>query len=143
MSEDQVSVYQYRGKCSCGEVQLALSLPDMLPAYTPRACDCDYCTARGIQYLSHPAGQLRVQSAQPLHEDHQGSGQACFYSCNQCGDLVAVGCEIGGRTLGTINATLLDDAENLPEALVVSPKQLAPEEKLARWGQVWMPLTFG
>jgi len=134
--------HQTTGHCRCGAVQLRLTLPEPISHFTPRACDCDWCQARKVCYLSHPAGTLAVTSKQPLQQEQQGSGQATFHSCPQCGDLVAVSCEIAGELRGAVNASRLDARDQLPAAETVSPRLLSPVEKKARWDSAWLRLQI-
>jgi hypothetical protein len=39
-------------------------------------CDCDYCTALGIGYLSDPQSQIAFMSTAPLDYEKQGSEQS-------------------------------------------------------------------
>lgn len=126
------------GSCRCAAVRVELQLPCPLTRITPRRCDCDYCTAHDGIYLSHPRGRLDIYAAHPLRTERQGSGLARMLHCADCGDLIAVTCEIDGRLRGALRAAILDDAALLPAAETVSPKRLRPDEKLDRWRSVWL-----
>ena len=134
--------HQYRGICACGNTRLTIELPKPLNSYTPRACDCEYCMARNISYLSHPEGILRIQVSNPLVQQQQGSRQATFHHCWGCNELVLVTCEIGSVLQGAVNAALLDNSDALNSPLAVSPKLLEAEEKLSRWDSAWMKVIF-
>lgn len=108
----------------------------------PRACDCSFCRKHGAAWLSDHEGELLVaaKSGAALHEYRQGSGNARFLLCGGCGVLVAVVSGDGDDALtGALNATCLDDAPRLGESTVVSPQQLRPDEKIARWQALWTP----
>lgn len=126
--------------CSCGKSSLEVRLSRPLSSYTPRACDCDYCTARRVAYLSDPEGEVKVTQGKPFHIDTHGSEQAGFYTCPDCKDLMFVAVKDGDRLIGAINAGRLLDSTELPKAQTVSPKLLPANEKLARWRQLWMPV---
>jgi hypothetical protein len=83
-------MYQYFGMCSCEKVAIELSSPREISRYTSRMCDCDYCTALGIEYLSDPQSQLAFMSTVPLDYEKQGSEQATFRLCSNCQTLVGV-----------------------------------------------------
>lgn len=134
--------YQYIGQCRCGRVKLEFTLPGPLAQFSPRLCDCDFCTARNIAYLSHPEGEIRIASDQPLHRYRQGSNQAEFLACSQCDTVMGVTAELAGSHKGAVNANQLEKAGQLQQATVVSPKQLGAEEKLARWQQLWSTVTI-
>ncbi|MGY0217503.1 hypothetical protein ACWJJH_08930 [Endozoicomonadaceae bacterium StTr2] len=78
----------------------------------------------------------------PFRIEQQGSKQARFLFCPDCGDLVAVTCQIGGENKGTVNARFLGEYPSLREAVPVSPKVLSPREKRTRWRQAWMSVTI-
>lgn len=67
------------GQCRCGQTKVILQLPEKLTKYSPRQCDCDFCMARKLLYLSHPDGQLIIESVNALTSEQQGSQQASFY----------------------------------------------------------------
>jgi hypothetical protein len=95
----------------------------------------------GAAYVSDPAGQLRIISSNPsaLRSYRQGSGTAEFRLCSECGVLVAVTFEHDGRIYGAVNATCLDDGLEFEASIPASPQTLSPEQKVARWLQVWVP----
>jgi hypothetical protein len=43
------------------------------------------------------------------------------------------------RTYAAVNARCLDARDAFAPAVAASPQTLAPEEKTARWRQVWIP----
>jgi len=133
---------EYSGICSCGEVELILSLPKPLKHYQPRACDCDFCTERGISYISDPDGQLTIVSDHSLKVLKQGSEQAQFLRCPNCPDVVAVTYDDAQTVKGAINASLLSDKDTLQDATSASPKQISGQEKLMRWRQLWLNVEF-
>jgi len=129
---------EYTGTCACGQVKVTVTLPGKLEAYSPRACDCNFCTRRNIQYLSHPDGELQINSAGELSVYRQGSNQAVFLACSKCDEVIAASLPAGGDALGALNATLLSDYDKLKAPEVVSPKLLSAQEKLLRWQKVWL-----
>ena len=145
------TTYRYQGHCECGTVRFQLSLPEPLPQYDPRACDCDFCQQRRAQYLSDINGQLEINSAPAMKVLTQGSGQANFLCCSHCDELIAVSCSfnIDDQYLskGTLNLSeqqqrRLQPSSSCRTAKPVSPKTLSAEEKLLRWQSVWMPISI-
>jgi len=116
-------------------------LPKPLGEYSPRACDCDFCTDRGLAYLSDPSGSAEIISKVDLWKTTQGSEQAQFLSCTNCNDVVAVVHLFPAGLKGAVNASLISSDESLQSAIAASPKLLKPAEKLARWQSVWLQLT--
>lgn len=127
----------YTTQCSCGQINITLDLPQPIDQYTPRACDCDYCVAKNAAYLSDPQAILTLSPANSLKAQTQGSQQASFWLCNNCNDLIAVSCQYDDGMLGAVNAGVLAKDHNIQEGTAVSPKTLAPTEKLDRWRKVW------
>lgn len=132
--------HTYSGQCQCGLVKLSIELPEPLENLSPRQCDCDFCMARDIRYLSHPKGVITIGSDSGLTRQQQGSNQADFVTCNQCEMVVAVCCRFEQQSKGAINTQVLDNKEQLQTAIVASPKLLAAEDKYQRWQQLWATL---
>jgi hypothetical protein len=113
--------------------------------FTPRACDCDFCTRHRAAWISDPKGALtlRVLKADVLQRYRQGSGQAEFLICRDCGVLVAVASQdTHGNLLGAVNRNAFDHREAFPAEAIVSPQRLSAEQKLARWSEVWTPMLM-
>lgn len=127
-----------RGGCRCAAMAIEATLTQPASAYTPRACDCNFCSERGAAWLSDPNGVLRLvqrDDAAALH-CRQGSGQADFIACAHCGTLMLVACEMDGRLYAAVNAHVLNAAVFAPEQ-PASPQHLSPEAKRERWRQLW------
>jgi hypothetical protein len=131
---------KHAGRCHCGALRWTFTTAKPLRALVPRACDCDFCTRHGAAWVSDPEGQLRILARDGmLHRYRQGSGQAEFLLCRECGVLVAVIAHGDGGWIGAANRNAFDARADFVEATSVSPRMLAPEVKLARWTQVWTP----
>lgn len=70
-------------------------------------------------------------------EEKQGSEQATFLLCPNCQTVVAVGYLDEGFSVGSLNATLLNEVDKMSRSVVVSPKVLAKTEKVTRWRELW------
>ncbi|BHH82613.1 GFA family protein [Desulforhopalus sp. 52FAK] len=132
----------YSNTCSCGKIQIKLTLPKPIEEYTPRACDCDFCTTRKAAYISDPDGVLEITQSEGLESLIQGSKQAKFWQCKSCHDLIAVTHEFETGLQGAINANCLAGSNKLQNPISVSPKTLSPEEKIERWQAGWMTVKF-
>ena len=130
-----------RGGCHCKRVRVEFTTHREPSATNPRACDCSFCKKHGAAYVSDPAGQLRIVVGDPsvLRSYRQGSETAEFRLCSDCGVLVAVTFEHAGRLYGAVNAACLDGDSGLGASIPASPQGLSPEQKVARWLQVWVP----
>ena len=139
-----MTILEHVGGCHCGGLRWTLDSAQSLAGFTPRACDCDFCTRHRAAWISDPEGSLQVRdTGHHLHRYRQGSGQAQFLLCDHCGVLVAVVC-IGddGRLRGAVNRNSFDERDQLVAEVTASPQQLAPGEKMARWSQLWTPATL-
>jgi len=130
------------GKCSCGRTNVTLSLPKVLDQYSPWACDCDFCNSRNISYISHPDGELEIESIEPLHIQRQGSNQASFITCNCCKSVIAASLQLENRLVGALNSTLLSNFTLLQDPTIVSPRVLGATEKVELWKTVWFNIKI-
>lgn len=129
-----------RGSCHCGRLRVEFSTSENPASIVPRACDCSFCRKHGAAYVSDPAGRLLVTGALiDAHEYQQGSNAARFLVCRHCGVLMAVVYKDGSRIHGAVNASCLDDDPGLGEPVPASPQTLAPDEKVTRWREMWVP----
>lgn len=126
------------GKCRCGKTKVKVYLPETLDQYSPRTCDCDFCISRDISYLSHPDGELEIESIEPLEVQRQGSNQAGFVTCGSCKTVIAATLQLDNKLVGALNSTLLSDFSLLQKSTTVSPKRLGIKEKVERWQTLWL-----
>lgn len=134
---------EHTGGCHCGAVRFAFATRLALAEFTPRACDCDFCARHRAAWVSDAAGALRIGPAAAMRRYRQGSGQAEFLFCGECGVLVGVVCTGDDGVLrGAVNRNGFDERDSLGVEAVASPQQLAPEAKLARWSQLWAPVVL-
>ena len=133
----------HTGGCHCGAVRWTLSSQHALETFSPRACDCDFCTRHRAAWVSDAQGALRIAGIAAARRYRQGSGQAEFLFCGDCGVLVAVVCQDEtGALRGAVNRNSFDQRHLLGAETVASPQLLAAEAKLARWSQLWTPATL-
>ncbi len=125
------------GQCQCGQTRLQITLTGELNTYQPRKCDCDFCCARSIEYLSDPEGTVTIIFGQSYVVYQHGSNQAEFLACSSCDAVVAVVVIEADRVIGAVNATLFDAYKSLGDKIVVSPKLLSAGDKRSRWSDIW------
>ena len=133
---------RYDGKCGCGTVRVVLSLPAAIETYAPRACDCNFCQSRNGIYVSDPAGALKIITGGHLTETKQGDEIAIMLHCSKCNDLISAAFKLNGELRGNVCAPLLGEANKFQPAVPISPQKLPPAEKIARWSELWMPITI-
>jgi hypothetical protein len=127
------------GGCYCGNIRLTVSLSRDLSAYSPRACDCDFCRKHGAAYVSDPEGELRIQitAADQVNRFRQGSNTAQMLLCRECGVLVGALYQEEQRLFATLNANALDCRAAFGSEQRASPKLLAADQKVQRWRDIW------
>lgn len=136
-----MEIYKLTGGCHCGNIRVDLELSRPPDNYSPRVCDCDFCSKHSAAYLSDPGGSLRihVKDAHHLGKYRQGDAIADCLLCTNCGVLVGVSYQDDGRLYAAINSRVVERGTNFGEMKSVSPKLLAAREKAARWKEVWFP----
>ena len=132
-------MHALNGGCHCGALRIEAQLTRTPAAYSPRACDCDFCRKHGAAYVSDPHGVLRLHIADEGHlrRYRQGSGIAECLLCGNCGVVVAVTYRHDGKLYATVNAKTIDGPPQFAAEKSISPKTLSPDEKIARWTQGW------
>jgi hypothetical protein len=134
-----MTIHSHTGGCHCGALRWNLDTEVSLADLTPRACDCDFCSRHHAAWISDSNGKLtlRIVRAGVLQRYRQGSEQAEFMICRDCGVLVAVTArDAQGALFGAVNRNAFDCRE-FPAETIVSPQRLSAEAKLARWIEVW------
>jgi len=135
-----------KGACACGNIELHWQLVDL--SLVPRACNCDYCSGHGVNWVSKSGTRLRVVVHNRLYYRvvHQGSGAADFHECTHCRIPVFVSAPIDGHDYAAINAGCLVNPQGFGEALPVALAEESPDQRILRWHSNWcslMRLTVG
>ena len=130
------------GSCPCRSTSFEVTLIGELSDYSPRACDCDFCTRRNARFLSDPEGKLTVSFSSVPVTLKQGSEQADFLHCPRCKSLVCAICSVHGDLYGALNTSVSQVFIGLRDAIEVSPKRLSATEKIERWRNAWFPVDF-
>ena len=127
------------GGCHCGNILVDLELSRPPDNYRPRACDCEFCRRHQAAYVSDSQGSVAVwiQDAGLRGSYRQGSGQAEFLLCGNCGVLIGAFYSDGGRLYATVNARCVGGAKNFAAQQSISPRLLSVDEKTARWRSLW------
>lgn len=138
------TAFVHPGGCHCGALRWSLATAKALAVFSPRACDCDFCTRHRAAWVSDPEGSLQlVYDDGCLRRYRQGSGQADFLFCDRCAVLVAVACtDAEGALRAALNRNGFDGRDDLGADVVASPQRLSPDAKRARWLQLWTPATL-
>jgi len=131
----------HHGGCHCGALRWEFVSRKAVSSLSPRACDCDFCTRHRAAWVSDPEGNLGIRGDRAtLQCFRQGSEQAEFLLCRNCGVLVAVIDRCNqGRMIGAVNRNAFDARDEFVDETIVSPRLLAADAKRARWSQLWTP----
>jgi len=127
----------YVTTCSCGKINVSASFPLPLEQYQARQCDCDFCVAHGLAYLSDANGTISFSAKEKMNQLKQGSEQATFWQCSNCKDIVVVTHSQNAETRGAVSKSLFAQKYKLKPSITVSPKKLSPSEKSERWSAAW------
>ena len=74
----------HKATCHCGDIELALSLPDGL--VDVRRCDCSLCRRRGAIVASVPLSDIKIVKGQDHLKLYQfNTKTAKHYFCGNCG----------------------------------------------------------
>ncbi|MCG2584612.1 GFA family protein [Massilia sp. TS11] len=127
------------GGCYCGNIQARAVISHLPSNIGPGACDCDFCTKHGAAWFSDPAGELilRVRDSSRVLTIRQGSGQAEVFMCADCGVVVCTAYREGEDLYASLNARAFQPDARFAPAESVSPKDLDPQDKAARWKLLW------
>lgn len=125
--------------CHCGNILVDLELTRAPETYNPRACDCDFCRKHDAAYVSDPQGSLaiRIKNERLSGTYRQGSGQAEFLFCRNCGVLVGVLYRNDARLFAAVNAKAVSGGTPFGPEQTVSPKSLSANDKVKRWHDLW------
>jgi hypothetical protein len=132
-------MHRVGGGCHCENIRVEIDLTREPGTYNPRACDCDFCQKHGAAYVSDVHGSLviRIKDQRAGGRYRQGSGQAEFLLCKNCGVLVGILHSSGGRLYGAVNVNALSVRADFAAEQPVSPKRLSGAEKTQRWQELW------
>jgi len=131
------------GKCKCGNCEVVIEAPFDLGELVPRMCDCDYCALHSSAMVSHPQLAIVISATTSgLKLGSNGSGQATFYQCKNCDQLLAVGATLSGVSMGAVNALMFGGLDKFSEPVSIQPRLLSPSDKAARWAKIWGSLKI-
>jgi len=126
-----------RGSCNCNNFEILWRTVDY--SVVPRACQCEYCLARGAAYVSKSgtAIEVRVRNDNLHRIVTHGTGSAGFHECAGCGDLVLVTAAIGNELYGALNAGCMDNKLGFSEPVQTHFVSQTVAQRRERWRQNW------
>ena len=134
-------MHRIDGGCHCGNISLQLELARLPRTYSPRACDCAFCTKHGAAYISDPQGRLCIRIREGEHSRiyRQGSGMGEFLLCANCGVLIGVLYRDSEGVYAAVNVRVAARPGDFGAQQTVSPRTLAESDKVSRWKSLWFP----
>lgn len=130
---------KYTGGCYCGNITFEMETTIELNSYSPRACDCNFCTKHSASYISDNNGKLTIyiENENNLNRYQQGDEIADFLICKICGVLVGACYKDRECLYATLNSKAVDRNLGFAKDTVVSPKTLNSDRKKQRWQDFW------
>jgi hypothetical protein len=133
----------FRGRCHCGNVELALTTALELDALPLRACACEFCRRHGARTTTDPAGAVRIA----VHDPHElgryrfGLATADALVCRRCGVYVGAVLEAHDGAWATINTNTFEVRPSGAAAAVSYDGEDAAA-RVARRRASWTPCTW-
>ncbi len=134
------NLFIHYGQCPCGSVRVIFKSVHDLGQFSPRKCDCNFCTENSASYISDPKGNLSFSAENSVRKKKQGDKLADFIFCSVCESLVGVIYKEGSVVFGAVNCGILNDKKRLQEYTLVSPQLISSQEKKKRWVSNWTPV---
>ena len=127
------------GGCHCGNISVEFELSRLPGTYTPRACDCTFCTKHGAAYISDPQGSLHILIRNGEHSRiyRQGSGTAELLLCANCGVLIGALYREHDQVYATLNVQVTARPTDFGAPQSASPQTLSQPDKVSRWKSLW------
>lgn len=103
----------FRGRCHCGNVEVAFETartPEELPL---RACGCSFCRKHGARTTADPQGRARIVAHElpQLIRYRFAQATADFLVCGGCGVYVAAVLSDPGSAFAVLNVNAFDERE--------------------------------
>ena len=134
----------HRGRCHCGNIEIAFETGKPAADIQVRACDCGFCRQHGMRAVSDHEGRatIAIRDAEKVNRYRFGLKTADYLVCANCGVYVSAILWDGGAGWAIVNLNVLDDApEFSQEALSVNYDSESEAERRDRRRANWTPVT--
>ncbi len=134
---EEVVGMDIKGSCRCNNIELHWHTVDL--SLVPRACQCDYCRAQAVAWVSKSGSRVEVliRKTSLYKTVQQGSMSALFHECSHCKQVVCATAEINGDRYGVLNANVMRNKLGFEAAVEMNLSEQSPEEKQSRWQANW------
>ncbi len=137
--------HTHTGSCHCGNLRVSFTTGKSFDELSVRRCTCSFCVKQGAFHTADPAGQVRIEAADPglVHKYRFGLGTADFLICRTCATYVGALFEEDGDTFAVVNVNILDNAADWPAP---QPKTFDGEDvanRHTRRRASWTPAVAG
>ncbi len=126
-----------RGQCQCGNLRIHWQNIDL--SLVPRVCQCEFCRARALAWVSKSGTRVTLAIANPgLHRIlHQGTATVDFHCCTFCDTLVMATCTSDGTTYGALNANCMANPQGFGEPVPVTLDRDPLPQRMERRRRNW------
>ena len=127
--------------CGCGNIELHWQLVDL--SLVPRACDCDYCSGHGANWVSKSGTRVKAVVHNPLYYRivRQGSETAEFHECTRCQVPVFASATVDEQDYAVINAGCLANTPGFNDPVPASFAGETADQRAQRRERNWCLLT--
>ena len=132
-------MYSIKGECHCGNISYLAVVPNKLSTYTPRICDCYFCTTHNIAYVSDCDGTLAINIKHPklIHKVRQNNGLVDFFLCNICQVITNACYEENGHIYSSVNVNTTKQPLHFGNSTTIHVTNLSAKDKVKRWKNIW------
>ncbi|MBI3768475.1 MAG: aldehyde-activating protein [Deltaproteobacteria bacterium] len=134
-----------RGRCHCGNLELAFESPLPIEQLPVRSCSCSFCFGHGARSISDPGGTIEIVVREPEQPDRYRFGlkTADFLVCKICGVYVAALTEERSKfyAVANANAFALEGASFSPAVSTSFEGETEPVRR-SRRSATWTPAAL-
>ena len=137
---------QYHGSCHCRALQVTLESDKTPTEMGSRTCSCLFCRLHGASWTSDAQGRLTIHNHEHANRYRMGTNTAEFLTCKTCGVATAAVWqrEDDKKLFSVVRVQSMDQQEEfLANELHWSVAHETREERLARRGRTWTPVSEG
>lgn len=134
----------HRGRCHCGNIELAFETAIEPHEIEVRACQCSFCRKHASRAVADPAGLLTIsiRDEKRLHRYRFGLETAEYLLCRECGVYAAAITTGEGEPRAIVIINALEDHRLFTrDPLAVDYEAESRGERIARRRKSWMPVS--
>jgi hypothetical protein len=138
-------MYQFLGRCHCGNIEVTYRTTVPPEAAAVRACQCSFCRKHAARAISDPEGSMEIVIHRPEHLRRYRFGLEAtdFLICGTCGVYLSAYMADGEAAYANVMVNVLDDHERYTQ--LPTPADYDNEDEAARRQRRrlnWTPATL-